>query len=197
MNNGFLRTWFIGYYHPAAFAEAMRLAPSPHWGLLAVILRAAMDALLIYLPVTLLGRQPSMPSFLTFAPTERYFSFAAAISLPVFLGQWLLTCTALHVILRLLKRHSEVDLILNITGMEGLIIGAFLVVWDWVWILLGWTDYNALGISHLVIDLWGVVLSVTCFKRLLGVPVPLGIALNIIGIMLSLPFGILFMRAPI
>ncbi|MBN2549275.1 MAG: hypothetical protein JXB15_08965 [Anaerolineales bacterium] len=193
----FFRTWFTGYYQPLAFAEALRTAPAPHWGLLAVIMRSALDALLIYLPAALLGRQPSMPSYLTFAPTERYFAFAAAVTLPVFLAQWLVGGGATHVILRLLKRRSDADLILSFTGLQSLVVGAFLVVWDWGWILLGSTDYNALGISHLVIDLWWVTLNVTCCKRLLDVPVPLGIALSMVGILLGIPFGILFMRAPI
>jgi uncharacterized membrane protein HdeD (DUF308 family) len=126
----FFRVWLVGYYNPSGFARGLQGRPAPHWGLYAQGLRALLDALLLYLPLALMGRQPSMPSFLTFLPTERYFA-ASVVLAPVFvLAQWLLLSAILHVILRLSRQPSDIDQILNITGMVAFIVGSFLVAWD-------------------------------------------------------------------
>ncbi|NTU76812.1 MAG: hypothetical protein HGA90_03225, partial [Alphaproteobacteria bacterium] len=61
-------------------------------------------------------------------------------------------------------------------GMGALVVGAFLLVWDWVWFAIGGVDQYFLGYSHLVISLWAVVISVIGLKRIVGVPVWLGVA---------------------
>ena len=103
----------------------------------------------------------------------------------------------MHVILRLSKRRSDIDQLLNIGGMEMLIIGAFLLVWDWVWLLAGGVDQYFLGISHLLIDSWGIVIVVVALKRLLGVPVWLGVLLNVAGLAVAMPFAVIIMRSPL
>ena len=80
--------------------------------------------------------------------------------------------------------------------MAALVVGAFLVIWDWLWILLGWQNVILLGISHLLLDAWGVAIGVIGFKRILGIRVWSAIALNLLWIALGLPFAILFMRGP-
>jgi hypothetical protein len=137
--------------------------PAPLWGLYAVIARGLLVSLFLFLPVALLGREPSTPPYLTFIPAERYFA-ASIFFVPVFfLGQWLLLSTALHVLLRLLGRPGGIDQILNVTGMVGLIVGGFLLAWDWLWIASGWDNPVALGISHLVVDAWAIGLTTLGF----------------------------------
>ena len=142
-------------------------------------------------------RTPSTPSYLTFLPTEQYYA-ALAVSAPfILLAQWLLAAAAVHIALRLSGWESDIDQILNITGMSALVVGAFLVVWDWGWILLGWRDEIALGISHLILDIWGVVIMVMGYRRILKVPAGLGVALSLLSIVVSLPLAMIFMRAPV
>ena len=155
-----------------------------------------MDVLLIYLPASLAGRIPWPAPYLTFIPPERYYSALLWLTPLVFTAEWLLGAGAMHTILRLLGRPSDMDVILNLTGMATLVVGAFIVVWDWLTQVLGGLDPNTLGITHLVIDLWWWVLVVTGFKRLMGLPAWLGLLLVLVGFAVSLPLAVLFMRSP-
>jgi hypothetical protein len=177
--------------------EALREKPAPHWGVYGQSIRALLDALLLYLPLALMGRTPSTPSYLRFLPTERYY-LASVFFMPIFLlGQWLLLGTVTHVLLRLGGRRSDIDQILNVTGMSALVVGAFLVVWDGGYLLLGGESTVFLGISHLVLDIWGIVITVLGYKRMLGIPVWLGIVLNLMWIALGVPLAVIFVRAPV
>lgn len=197
MMKQFLHAWALGYSHPSRFVDYLRDKPAPHWGLAGQTIRGLLDALCLYLPLALMGRQPSMPSWLTFLPTQKYY-LAEVFLAPVFLlAQWLFLAAALHVILRLLGKPTDIDLILNLSGMTDLIVGTALVVWDWVYILLGLGDSYLLGVSHLLIDLWAVLIMVIGFKRLLGIPVPLGLLLNLIWIILGVLLAMIFIRAPL
>jgi hypothetical protein len=51
----FFRVWFTGYWKPAKMIEYLRSKPAPHWGLYGQLLRAALDSLLTYLPLALMG----------------------------------------------------------------------------------------------------------------------------------------------
>jgi hypothetical protein len=193
----FARTWVSGYYNPSRLVTELEHKPAPYWGVYSQLIRCALDALLLYLPLALIGHQPSTPSYLTFIPTERYYTYSIFLQ-PIFLiTQWLFLAAAMHTILRLLGKHSDMDQILNLTGMAGLVIGAALVPWDWIYIALGGRSDIALGISHLLIDLWGIAIVVLGLKRLLGVPVWLGIGLNGIWLALGLPMAMVFVRAPV
>jgi hypothetical protein len=90
-----------------------------------------------------------------------------------------------------------VDQILNVTGMAALVVGAVLVVWDWGVILVGGRDPIFLGISHLVLDVWSVAITVIGFRRLLGVPTWLAILLNLLWILLGVPLAMIFVRGPV
>ncbi len=193
----FIRAWLLGYVSPARFAGALWGKPAPHWGLYAQLARALLDALLLYLPLALLGRQPSTASFVTLLPTAGYYRALVFIAPFVLLVQWLFLSAALHLILRLTGRPGGIDQILNITGMAALVVGAFLVVWDWAYVLLGFRSDVLLGVTHLVAALWAVALSVTGLKRILGVPVWLGVLLSVAWVVLGLPIAMLFMRAPV
>jgi hypothetical protein len=193
----FFQLWLTGYVSPSRAIEGLRDKPAPHWGFCAQALRALLNSLLLYLPLALMGRQPSMPSYLTFLTEENYFLASVFFVPALLIGQWLLLCAVVHLILRLLGRRSDIDQILNITGLVALIVGAVLIAWDWIWILMDWHNYVWLGISHLVIVTWAVAITMLAFKRILGVPYWLGLLLNILWLALGEPLGALFMRAPI
>ncbi|UCD37369.1 MAG: hypothetical protein JSW54_11125 [Fidelibacterota bacterium] len=193
----FLRVWLMGYTQPLRVGEALRDKPAPFWGLAAQLIRAMMDALLVYLPMSIIGAVPESPSTLSFIPTESYYAISVGMAPLFILGQWLLLCAVLHVVLRLTGRASDLDQILNLTGMAALVVGTVLVVWDWIWFGLGWHSDVVLGISHLVIDVWGIVIIVAGLRILLGVPVKLGIILNLIWLALGVPLAMIFMRSPV
>lgn len=193
----FFRTWVLGFVSPSRFVESLRGKPAPGWGIAAQSLRAVLDGLLLYLPLVLLGRRPSFPSWFTILPTEQYYAGAILLA-PIFLiCQWLLLSAMVHVVLRLLGRRSDIDQILNLTGMIALVIGAFLLAWDWIFIALNLGGAILLGISHLVVDLWAVALTVTGFKRLLNISVPLALALTLLWLAVGVPLAMVFMRPPV
>ena len=193
----FVRVWFAGYYNPVKMIEQLRSKPAPHWGFYGQFLRAALDSLVLYLPVALMGRIPPTPSNLAFLSTERYYWHLVWLS-PIILGaDWLLASAFTHVVLRLAGRRSDFDQILNIGGMATIVVGAFLLVWDWAWFASGGVNQYFLGISHLAIGLWAVVIGAIGLRRILGVPIWLGAMLTFLGIPIALPFGIMFMRSPL
>jgi len=194
---GFLQLWFTGYVSPVRFIERLRSTPAPLYGFYGQLLRALMDALLLFLPLYLLGRIPPMQSFINLFSTQTYYGTLVWLAPIIFFLQWLISSGLIHVTLHLMKRPSDFDQILNITGMTTLVVGFILLVWDWGWIALGGMDQYALGISHLVIDIYGILIGIIGLKRLLGIPIWLGILLNLLVYIVVLPIGALFIRSPL
>jgi hypothetical protein len=193
----YLKLWGLAYINPRAFADKLNLAPAPKWGFFAAFQRGLMDGLFTFLPVYLLGRIPPTPSHLSVFPTESYYRTLIFLAPIVLLAEWLTSSALIHLILRLSGRKSDMDKLLNISGFVALAIGSVLVVWDAAWLILGGMTQNTLGISHLVINIWAVVITTIALKRMLDVPVWLGILLNLVGMAVAMPFAIMFMRSPL
>ena len=193
----YLKLWFTAYINPRKFADELANSPAPSWGFFAALQRGLMDSLLIYLPMCLLRRVPPTPSYLSLIPNEKYYGALIVLGPIILLTEWLLTSSLMHLILRLGKRSSDIDKVLNISGFAALAIGTVLVLWDAIWLLVGGINQYGLGISHLIIDVWAVAITTIALKRILKVPIWLGILLNIIGMIVSMPFAIMFMRSPL
>lgn len=192
----FVRVWLLGYKSPVRFARALNGKPAPQWGLLAQVIRSLMDALLLYLPVALLGRNPPTPPYLTVISVEKYYWTLIWLTPLVFLTEWLLGAAVIHVFLRLRKLPSNMDDILNVTGLASLVIGTVLILWDWIWFFAGGVDQYFLGITHLMIDMWWFAIVVIGLKELLGIPVRIGIFCSLLAFIAAMPLSILVMRAP-
>ncbi len=193
----YVKLWFTAYINPRKFSDELIMAPAPAWGFFAALQRGLMDSLLIYLPIYLLGKVPPTPSNLSFIPTENYYGGLIVLAPIILLTEWLLSSSLMHLILRLSKKKSDIDQLLNISGFTALAIGTVLIVWDALWLVVGGMTQYRLGISHLIINVWAVVITTIALKRVLKVPVWLGIVLNIIGMAVSMPFAIMFMRSPV
>lgn len=191
-----IRLWFLGYINPVRMIDALRAEPAPQLGLLAQLVRSLLDSFLLYLPLSLMGWVPPTPSNITFLPTEGYYSTLIWLTPLVLITVLLVQASLIHVVIRLSGRRSEFDQVVNIVGMSALVVGAFLLVWDWAWIAIGSVDQYFLGLSHLLISLWAVVITVLGLKRILGVPVWLGVVVNCLAVPAALPFAIMFMRSP-
>ena len=114
-----------------------------------------------------------------------------------FLRVWLLGSAVIHFVLRMVGRNSDIDGILNITAMASLVVGALLVLWDWLWIAMGGLDQIWLGINHLALDAWAVVIIVSGLKKTLRIPTWLGSLVTIAYIASAMPLAIMFMRSPV
>jgi hypothetical protein len=193
----FTRLWFLGYINPVRLIDELRTKPAPQWGLLAQLVRALLDSFLLYLPLALMGLVPPTPSNLSFLPTEHYYAALIGLAPVVLIAEQLMQAAVIHVVIRLTGRQSSFDQIVNIAGMAALVVGAFLLVWDWLWFAIGGVDQYFLGYSHLLISLWAVVISVIGLKRILGVPAWLAALLSLLAMPVALPFAIMFMRSPL
>ena len=193
----YLKLWLTVYLNPARFADELRTKPAPQWGFIAASQRGLMVSLLTYLPAYLQGRIPPIPSNLSFIPTESYYGALVFLAPIVLLGIWLISSSLIHLILKLSLKRSDFDQILNVSGFTALAIGTIIIIWDGLWMILGGLNQYVLGISHLIIDIWAIVISAIALKRILDIPVWLGILLSIVGIAVSIPFAIMFMRSPI
>ena len=192
----FIKVWFLGYANPKKFIEELKQKPAPHWGLFSTLLRGLMDSVLLYLPIALMGRIPPTPSYLTIIPTESYYETLVWLTPVIFLIEWLLGGAIIHICFRMVKQTSDIDQILNITGMSGLVVGFILLVWDWFWFFIGGIDQNILGISHLIIDVWWFVLVVIGINRVMGMSKKLAIRASVLSFIGVLPIAMLIMRAP-
>ena len=193
----YFKLWLTAYINPRRFADELRIKPAPQWGFFAALQRGLMDSLFTYLPVFLLGRIPPAPSNLSFIPTESYYGALIFLGPVVLLAIWLISSSLTHLILKLSLIKSDFDQILNITGFTALAVGSILILWDGLWLIIGGMNQYTLGISHLIIDIWAILITTIALKRIINVPIWLGILLSIIGIAVSLPFAIMFMRSPL
>jgi len=192
----FLKLWMTGYQKPAAFAEGLQKYPAPQWGFSALLIRSLLVSLLLYLPLACLGRVPPTPSFLSFLSSETYYATLIFLTPLVFFLEWLLGGSVIHLLLRFHNLPSDIDQILNLTGMAGLVVAAVLLLWDWVWLGLDVGNQYLLGISHLLIDSWYLVLLIVGLKKLFNLPFLLAFYLSMVSFLFTFPLAVLLMRAP-
>lgn len=190
-----LHLWLLAFFHPSQAFEEIKHQPAPHWGLYATLVRCAFIVLIWYLPLSLLGLSPSPPSYLTFVPTETYYA-ASVVIYPLYnVAFWLLSGSLFHVIIRLGKRNSDIDQILNLGGIVGLVFQPVISLLDWTGVALGWhTMPVVLGITHLVIDGWVIVWMAKGFKQILGLPIWWGAGLTLLATIINVPLAMLFLR---
>jgi len=191
----FLQVWMSAYLQPSRAIEALKEKRKPEWGFYGYVIRGVGTSIFYYVPSILLGRQPGVPSYLVFWPTETYY-YVLAFAFPVVsLGIWLLCGALTHVALRFLGRPSEIDHILNINGISWLVLGPVILSFDWFLILAFWeVDVYLWGLSHLLLDLWYLYLIAVGYKKILGLPYWLSVCLFMLQMAASVPIAILLLR---
>ena len=190
------RLWLYGFFDPAKMIETIKEETNPKVGFQAVLIRSLLNSILLFLPLHITGKQPSMESWLSIIDTENYFLFLTFVTPYVFFVMWLFLSGVIYLLITI-KGKYRFDHILNIFGIVSLVVGSSLVVWDWLWIFIGSENFVLLGFSHLLFDCWAIWLTIICLKKIMGIKYSVGIILNLIWILLSLPIAILIMRAPI
>lgn len=191
-----LRLWFNGFVKPTKMIETIKEESNPRIGFQAVFIRSLLNSIFLFLPLHLIGKQPSMESWLSIIDTKNYFLFLTIVTPYVFIVMWLFLSGAIYLLVTIKGRY-RFDHILNIFGIVSLVVGSFLVVWDWLWILIGSKNYVLLGYSHLLFDCWAIWLTIICLKKIMDIKYSIGFILNLIWILLSFPIAILIMRAPL
>lgn len=191
----FFRLWMCGYTRPTALVDGLLTKRGYWWGIGAQTLRATLDSLLEYLPVALAGRVPPEAPLLPIPP-GRYYWFLVFTGPLIILVETLFGAVLMYAILRFLGRRSNLGAIVNLLGMSGLLVGPVIVAWDWAWFAIGFYDQYFLGITHLLLVLWSVFIVTLGLKRGFEVPVPLGVVLNIVGILAAMTLAVPLMRSP-
>ena len=190
----FLQVWLSGLINPSRAFDEPKSKPAPMWGFWAVLIRWAVTSLTTTLALYLLGRMPFEPSYLTFLTTENYYA-AEVFFLPVFgLAVWLLGSAIVHLVLRLARKTSDFDQILNILGMGMLIPTPVVWIWDWTMIALNWYQMTVMAISHSFFTLWGVILYSIGFKRILGLRALVAIGLALVITVVYISLAMIFVR---
>lgn len=163
----FVQVWLSGLVHPIRSFDELKGKPAPQWGLLAVLVRFILTALLVTLPLFLLGREPFTSSSLMFLATSNYF-MAEVFFLPIFgLTIWLLMSSFAHVVLRIAGKGSDFDQVLNIVGMGMLIPIPVVWAWDVTMIALNLYQLPVMAVSHALFQLWETSIEAVGFVRLL------------------------------
>jgi hypothetical protein len=190
----FVQVWLSGMINPVRSIDELKGKPAPQWGLLAVLIRFIPTAIIVTFPLFLLGREPFYPSSLTFLATGNYY-IAQVFFLPIFgVTTWLLMSAFAHVVLRLTRKSSDFDLVLNIVGLGMLIPMPVTWAWDISMIALHWYLLPVMAISHSIIQLWEASVEAVGFVRLfrLGVVPAISLALVINAIYIAL--AMIFIR---
>ena len=192
----FFTIWLNGYFRPRRAFGLLRNAPAPLYGIYSIALRSACIALLWMLPRALMRLEPaSVPGFPFLSP-ENYYRHAVWIY-PVFeFSRWLLFSAFIHVILRLFRKPTNFDSILNIAGMGSLIVEPAVRLWDWLVFALGWNgNLMFLGLSHAVIAWpWSLVLVAVAYKEILGLRPRWSVPLALVSTLLFIPLAAVFLR---
>ncbi len=190
----FVQVWFLGLIHPTRSFEDLKGKPAPQWGLLAVLLRFIPTALLVTLPLYLLGREPFYTSSLTFLATNNYY-LPQVFFLPIFgVAIWLLMSALAHVVLRLAGKGSDFDQVLNIIGMGMLIPIPVIWVWDMSMIALNWYVIPVMAVSHSIFQLWEASIEAVGFIKLLRLRAVPAICLAVIINAIYVAFAAILIR---
>jgi len=173
----FIRLWWAAISKPLKMIEELAKKPAPLSGFLMVLTRFIITSATSLLALYLLHRLPFAPSRLTFLPIEKYYG-AEIFFLPVWgIGMWLLMAALVHLLIRLARRTSNYDQILNIIGMGMLTPMPFLWLWDWAAVGMNIYSVTAQAISHSIAQLWETSIQTIGFKTILGLRLPAAVIL--------------------
>ena len=88
------------------------------------------------LTLYLLCQPPFLESWLSFLPTEKYHFAEMFFLPPLRIAVWLIGAAVIHLGLHLAKQACDFDTLLNIGGLGYLITMPFILLPDWLWIVL-------------------------------------------------------------
>ena len=164
----FTRTWLLTIIDPGAGFSVLQEKPAPHWGFLSTLVRFVVTALTSILALRLLNQRPFIPSYITFLDEANYYQ-AEIFFLPLFgLGAWLLSSALVYLILRISRRESNIDWIMNVIGFSLLVVMPVVWLLDWAGIAFGFYGATFTIPIHAGVSVWEVALMGTGFKRMGG-----------------------------
>jgi len=191
----FLTLWLTAMVRPRRAFAALQEKRAPHWGLCATLVRFVGTAATSILALDLLGRQPFVPSYLTFLSEDSYYR-AEILFLPLFgVAAWLLSGAVVHLILRLADVQSDIDQLLNVIGFSLLVVMPVVWLIDWTTIALGWYGASFTIPLHALVSVWEIVLIALGFRTIIHLrPAAAAILGLIVKAGIYIPLAALFIR---
>jgi hypothetical protein len=184
--------WWTGVTRPVKAFEELKMKPAPTWGFWVVLVFNLLISITTLLVQYLLRQPPFLESWLTFLPTENYRLVEMFFLPPLRILVWVLAAGVIHLVLRLVNKASNFDIILNIGGLGYLVIMPFVLFSDWLLIVLN--TYWLAEYTHPLATLWGLILTIIGLKELVGTNTGLAIALAILSTAVSIPLLAIFAR---
>jgi hypothetical protein len=169
--------------------------PAPHWGLYSTLIRFIGTAFTSILALHLLNKRPFVPPALSLLDAEQYYQ-AEVFFLPIFgIAAWLLSSAFIHLILKLTRKESDIDWIMNVIGFSLLVVMPIVWLVDWVTIALGLYGADFTIPLHTAVSIWEIALMAVGFKKINHVSWFYAITLGIIvkgGV--YIPLAVIFIR---
>ena len=184
--------WWTGVTCPAKAFDVLKSKPAPVWGFWVVLVFNLLISTTTLLVQYLLRQLPFLESWLTFLPTENYRLAEMFFLPPLRILVWVMAAGVIHLGLRLANKASNFDIILNIGGLGYLVMMPFVLLSDWLLIILN--AYWLAEYTHPLAALWGLVLTVIGLKELLGTRTGLAITMTIVSMVVSIPLLAIFAR---
>lgn len=192
---GLVRLWLTGIVRPRVACLDVAARPSPCWGFVVVVTFNAAVSATTVAALLLLGREPFLPSWLTFLPTEHYYRAEILFLPPLRVAAWLSGSAAMHLALRLGGRPSDFDAILNLGGLVHLVVMPYTLVVDWTLIAFDAYGLGPATAAHGVVALvWSVGLYTVGLRSVLRVQTLPALGAALVGEAVSLPLLALFAR---
>ncbi len=187
--------WWTATVRPRRAFAAIRRKPAPWWAFRVLLFFNLMISVASTLPRLLLGYVPLLPSWLTFLPNDRYLE-AELFFLPILrMATWLLAGGVIHLGIRLSGKRSDMDRILNIAGIQYLVVLPYTFLVDWTTMALGIYEFELIAIIHGMVDLvWSVALGVIGLKVLLKLSTGMALILTLLGAAFTIPLLAVFAR---
>jgi K+ transporter len=185
----------MGIVGPAAASVEVARRDPPLWGFGVVLGFNVAIAATTVAALALLGREPFLPSWLTFLPTESYYR-AEVVFLPALrVVAWLLGSAAMHLTLRLIGQPSDFDVLLNLGGLVTLVVVPYTLIVDGVLIALDAYGLGLVATAHGAVALvWSVALYTVGLKTVLRMGALPALIAAIAGEAASLPLLAIFAR---
>jgi hypothetical protein len=100
----------------------------------------------------------------------------------------------MHVILRLSRRASDFDKILNIIGFGMLIPMPVLWIWDQAMIAMNSYQMTVMATIHTIFQVWEILIESLGLTKILGIKISLSIGLVVFSNIVFILGAMLFMR---
>jgi hypothetical protein len=187
--------WWTAIVHPRIAFEEVKMKPAPLWAFKVILIFNILISLTTNLARVLSGGKVLLASWLTFLPDERYLFAQLFFIPPLRMATWLLGSAVVHLGIRLSGRPGDFDRVLQIGGVQYLVVMPYTFLVDWTTLAFGVFGVGLIGVVHAGVDLvWSLILQTIGLRVLLGLGTRFALGLSVISTAVTLPLLAIFAR---